>query len=246
MTATAGSIVQAAFLKSGILGDGEAMGAGDLDNGLSDLQDLLAMWNEQRWLVWHLLDFGVTSTGQTTPYSVGPGQTFNMTPRPSRIQSAYVVQTSTAGGFPVSVPLKVIESYEEYSRVALKTLISFPKYVFLDTASPYGNLYLYPWPNASIYAIHIVVKDVWPVTVAQNTSFANYPPFTIPGIKFNLARWLRQGYGKGLRPDPELNALAKSALDVIKGAQVQVPELLMPRMLIGTPKLYNVFSDQSY
>lgn len=240
---TASDIVRAAFLKSGIIGDGESLGAGDLEYGLAELGDMLAQWNEQRWLIWNLIDYSLTSTGQATPYTVGPSGQFNMTPRPSRIQAAYVVQPATSGGYPVSTPLAVIDSYETYSRTALKSLVSFPQYVFLDTAYPLGNLYVYPFPTASIYTLHIICKDTWPVTLTSSASFANYPAVAMAAIKYNLARWLRQGYGKGLRPDPELNALAGSTLGVLKNSQVQTPEMQMPRILIGDGVRYNIFGN---
>ncbi len=243
MAVIASDIVTQAFKKGGLLGDGQALGAGDLNDGLADFGDMLALWSEKRWLVWHELDFGFTSDGRTEPgYSVGPTGNFPMSPRPSRIEAAYIVQQNN-GGYPVSTPLRVIQAREEWSRLNLKTLISFPKYVFLDTSFPTGLLKLYPWPNAGIYEIHILVKDTFPVSVTSNTSFANYPPMTIPGMKFNLARWLRQAYGKGLRPDPELNSLGQDCLDTIRAAQVQVPELMMPRMLVASPSGYNIFGD---
>lgn len=242
----ASDIVSQALKKAGILGDGQTAGGGDLSDGLTDFGDMLALWNEKRWLVWHEIDTGVTSDGRITPYSVGPTGSFALSPRPSRIGAAYVRMLNQPGGLPVDTPLTVLESYEQFSRIALKTLVSFPKYVFLDTGFPNGQLYVYPWPNASLYQIHIVTKDSFPVSLSNNASFANYPPFTIPGMKFNLARILRQAYGKGLRPDGELNNLAQDALDTIRAAQVQVPELLMPKMLLGSPTIYNIFGDYSY
>lgn len=243
--ATAGDIVLAAFKKSGILGLDQTLSAGDLNDGLADFGDMLALWNEKRWLVWHLIDFGFPSDGRVTGYTCGPGGNFNMSPRPSRIEAAYLRQLNT-GSLPVDTPLIVVQSLEEWSRLALKTLISFPKYIFLDTSFPTATVKLYPWPNAAIYEIHIMCKDVFPVSVTTQTSFANYPPMTIPGMKFNLARWLRQAYGKGLRPDPELINLGEDTLETIRNAQVQVPELQMPRMLVQIPSLYNIFGDYSY
>lgn len=245
MVETVSSVVTAALKKSGVIGDGQSVGGGDTDDARADLGDMLSQWNEKRWLIWHLLDFAFVSTGITsTGYSVGPSGNFNMTPRPSRIESAFARQLVNSG-LPVDYNLTIIPSYEEYARLALKSLSLFPKYAFYNSASPLGYLLLYPWPQASIYEIHIQVKDVWPLTLTQTTSFANYPPMAIPAMKFNLARRLRQAYGKGLRPDPELNLLAKDALETMRNAQVQIPELVMPTMLIR-PDRYNIYSDSLY
>ena len=246
--ALASDVVYQALKKAGIIqGPGQTPDASDTNDALSDLGDMLAQWNEKRWLIWHLLDFAFVSTGQITPYTVGPGGQFNMNPRPSKIEAAYLRQLTgpNFSGLPVDYPLQVINAREEYSNIALKGLVSFPKYVFLDTAFPLSFLYIYPEPNAGIYEVHIVVKDVFPVSLTLPTSFANYPAMTIPAMKFNLARRLRQAYGKGKQPDVELNALASDALSTIRNAQIQVPELQMPRMLVY-PAKYNILSDQYY
>lgn len=246
--ALASDVVYQALKKAGIIqGPGQTPDASDTNDALSDLGDMLSQWNEKRWLIWHLIDFAFVSTGQTNPYTVGPGAQFNMSPRPSKIEAAFLRQLvgPNFNGLPVDYPLQVISAREEYDNVALKKLVSFPKYLFFDTAYPVGFLHIYPYPNAGIYEIHISVKDVFPVTLTLPTSFANYPPMTIPAMKFNLARRLRQAYGKGKQPDVELNALANDALSTMRNAQIQVPELQMPRMLVY-PAKYNILSDQYY
>lgn len=245
--ATASDICIAALKKSGIIGQGQSP-TEELPDALADLGDMLALWNEKRWLVWHLLEFAVVSTGQQIPYTVGPGGQFNMNPRPSRIEAAFLRQLTGSGNFvgglPVDTPLTVIPSYEEYARVALKSLLSFPKYVFLDTAMPIASMAVSPYPQAARFEVHILVKDVFPTTLTAPTSFANYPRMTIPGMKFNLARWLRQAYGKGRTADTELNNLAEDALETIRNSQIQLPELQMPKMLIAAGAGYNILSDQ--
>ena len=117
-------------------------------------------------------------------------------------------------------------------------------YVFYDAAWPTGTLYLYPIPNPTIYQIHIGLKNVIPVfTAATIGSVLNVPPAYIAAMKFNLAKRYRQAYGKGLRPDPELNVLARSSLDIVKQSNLQVPELVMPKSLIKSSG-YNILSDQ--
>jgi hypothetical protein len=64
-------------------------------------------------------------------------------------------------------------------------------------------------------------------------------------MKFNLARRLRQGYGKGSRPDAELNILAADSLETMRNAQIQAPELVMPPLLVR-PSHYNIFGDITY
>ena len=83
---TAGSIVLTAFKKAGLVGDGQQMSGTQIDDGLTDFGDMLALWNEKRWLVWHLIDFAKISDGRQVPYSVGPLGDFGMIPaEPDRI-----------------------------------------------------------------------------------------------------------------------------------------------------------------
>jgi len=244
MATTGNDVVTQALKKAGILGIGRTASADDSQDALSDLNDMLAEWMTQRWMIWDLLSIGVTSTGQTTPYTVGPTGDFSVDRRPDRLESAFIRQlVSPPQGLNVDTPVSIIPSMEEYSRISTKSLQSFTLYAFLDSSWPLGNLYLYPWPNASRYSIYIQLKNVLPV-VELATDLSEVPDHYISAMKFNLARRLRQAYGKGMAPDPELNNLARNSLDVVKNSNTQIPELVMPRTLVYNTGAYNVFSDQ--
>jgi hypothetical protein len=236
-------IVNFALKKAGILGVGRAASATDSSDALADLNDMLSEWAQQRWMNWSLLDVGFVSTGGTGGYTVGPAGNYAVTPRPNRIEAAYVRQLVNSG-LPVDTPLRVIEAREEFSRLALKTLVSFPRYVFLDTVFPTATLNIYPWPSAAIYEVHIILKNTQPIIALATNLSAIVPAHYLPAMKFNLARRLRQAYGKGMKPDEELNRLAKNALDVVKQSNLQIPELVMPAALVaGGGSGYNIYSD---
>lgn len=240
---TVNEVVTEAQKKAGLLADGQAMTGGDLVSAVADFNDMVGQWNTQRWMTWDLVDLAFTSTGANS-YTVGPGGNFSVTSAPTRLEFAYQRQI-VPSGLNVDTPLEIIPSREEYSRLSLKGLISFGLYVFYDAAWPTGILYLYPIPNPTVYQIHIGLKNVIPVfTIATIGSVLNVPPAYIAAMKFNLAKRYRQAYGKGLRPDPELNALARSSLDIVKQSNLQVPELVMPKVLIIQSSGYNILSDQ--
>jgi hypothetical protein len=96
---------------------------------------------------------------------------------------------------------------------------------------------------ASLYEMHIIVKNVYPLILPLNLSLAGFPPACRAAMKFNLALRLRQAYGKGLRPDGELKALAKSSLMTMRRSQVQIPELVLPSIVLGRGVLYNIYGD---
>jgi hypothetical protein len=241
---TVNDVITEAWKKSGVLGLGQTMDGGDLVSGVADFNDMVNQWASQRWMTWGLVDVFKTSTGSST-YTVGPGGDFNVSATPTRMESAYQRQIVTSG-LNVDTPLDIIPSAEEYSRLSLKALISFGRYAFLDTSTfPLATLRLYPIPNATIYQVHILLKNVIPTFTVQTIGTTlTIPAHYIAALKFNLAKRYRQAYGKGLRPDPELNGLARSSLDIVKQANLQVPELVMPKVLITQSSGYNILSDQ--
>ena len=130
---TVNDVVNEAFRKAGLLGIGQTMDGGDIVSGLADFNDMVSQWFTQRWMTWGLLDLAFTSTGATS-YTVGPGGNFNVAVAPMRIEAAYQRQLVPTG-LQVDTPLEIIPSNEEYSRLAIKGLISFGLYVFYDTST---------------------------------------------------------------------------------------------------------------
>jgi hypothetical protein len=234
-------IIRAALKKSGVLGVGQTALAEDTNDAYYDLQDMLGQWQRKRWLIYDLVDYAYTSTGAQS-YTVGPGGNFNINPRPDRIESAFFRQMIQSQPNQIDYPLEIIEAREDYNRIALKQLTTFPQYLFYDSNFPTGLAYPWPLPLASIYEIHLTVKQ----TLNQFTSLSqtiNLPLEYMAALKYNLAVRLRQAYQ--LPPDPAMIGLAKDALNVIRNANVQIPRLRIPTDLIR-PGLYNVFSDTFY
>lgn len=244
---TGRDIVYDSLRRAGITGRGITPSNTDTVDALADLNDMLGQWRTQRFMVWDLLNTGFTGDGRNTPYTVGPNGEYNMTPRPNRIESAFVrqLQGTGAGNLQVDTPLRVIEAREEYDRINTKGLISFPSAVFMDTTLPLSKLYIYPWPGPSAgqYAVYITTKGSMPI-ITLLTDISTFPEPYAPAMKFNLARRLRQAYGRGSKPDPELIKMANDSLDVIIQMNMQLPEMSMPVSLVQSGGGYNIYSDQ--
>ncbi len=254
-TFTVNDVVVSAFRRSGIIGLGQAVAGDDVLDAQQELSVMLAQWNSKTWLIWDKIDLAVTATGQITPYTIGPAlfpgtttptnaQIVVQTERPDRVEQAYIRIQATSGQ-PVDQPLKLIPAAESYADVALKQLVAFPKAWYYQPETPVGSIFFYPWPQASLYEMHVIVKNVFPLVLPLNLSFANLAPVCRSAMMYNLARRLRQAYGKGLRPDPELNALCKDTLETMRMAQIQAPELVMPPLL-NRPSHYNIYGDITY
>jgi hypothetical protein len=239
MAVTAFDIVVQALKKAGVLGVGQTPLAEDTNDAFYDLNDMIAQWARKRWLMWHLLDISLVSTGAMS-YTVGIGGDFN-TPRPDRLEAAFFRQIVPSQPNQIDYPLELIESREAYNNIALKSLKTFPTSIFYDAAYPIGTIYPWPVPQATIYEIHLTVKDTL-AQFATLTQVINMPPEFVAAMKFNLAIRLKQSYQ--LPVDIALVALAKDSLAVIRSANTQIPTLNMPSDLIRGGLNYNVFSDQ--
>lgn len=242
---TVNDVLTEALKKAGVAALGQSVDGGVMVSALADFNDMVAQWQTQRWMAWGLVELSINSSGTTNGYTVGPGGQLDPGFTPTRLEYCFQRQIVTSG-LNVDTPFEIIPSREEYSRLSLKSLQSFGLYAFLDTSTyPLAKLLLYPWPQASIYAIFIGVKSKLPVfTMQQLQSVLQIPQHYIAALKFNLAKRYRQAYGKGLRPDPELNNLARDSLSIVKNSNLQVPELVMPKVLIRQSSGYNILSDQ--
>lgn len=235
---TATTIINEALLIAGITGLGITAGAEDINNSFRRLNDMLAQWQHKRWLIWHLVNQVVVSTGAQS-YTVGSGQQFTLTPRPDRIESAFLRMNASSSN-PVDVPLDIIPSREDYDQVRMKSLGTFTRAIWYDTAWPIGLLYPVPVPQASLYSLGVSFKAVLNAFNDLTTQIM-LPPEYAPAMKWNLARRTRVAYR---RPkDDELNALANDALNVLRMANAQVPLLRLPRKLNTQSGVYNPYSD---
>ena len=237
MTTPSDIIIQA-LKKSGIIGVGQSAAAEDMNDAFQDLNDMIAQWARKRWLIWHLVEVSVISTGHQA-YSIGPGGDFDVASRPDRLEAAFLRQVVQSQPSRVDYPLQLIQARETYNQIALKTLSSFPMYVFYDSAYPMGYVYAWPVPQASIYSLHLTIK----AQLSQFTSLAQdivMPPEYIAALKWNLAIRLAVSYK--IPVDAGMVALAKDSLNVIRNANTQIPLLDMPPELVRRT-IYNIYSD---
>lgn len=239
--ATVNDILLLALKKAGALGVGQNAQAEDISDAFTEANYLLAQWNRKRWLVYNLVDTAFTSTGALS-YTVGAGQNFNLTARIDRLEFAYFRLLNLTGQYQVDYPLQLLQSREDYSRIALKSLSTWPSYAFLDSGYPVGNVYFWPVPPANSYELHIITKDVL-AAFTTTAQVVNLPPEYEMALLYNLAVRLRISYQ--MPSDPALVALAQDAVNVLRNANAQVPALRLPTSLLRGG-LYNIYSDQVY
>lgn len=167
------------------------------------------------------------------------------TARPAKLESAFLRQLNTAPPNQIDYPLDILQSMEDYNKIALKTLQSFPGAIFLDPGWPLATLYCYPVPQAALYAIYATVRQQLPVSFPSLATPLNLPFEYYSAIMLNLALRLRQTFTIPSFPGDMLPGLAKNSLSVLRGANTAIARLGMPAQLTR-PGIYNIFSDRNY
>lgn len=262
---TAGDICKASLKECGAIGSGQTPGAEDITDAQARLQWMLQQWNRKRWLVYHLVDYSVVSTGALF-YTIGPGGNLDtnskqnpfspafgpafgpanvVSARPARIESSFLRQLTQSQPNQIDYPMNVLQSREDYNKIALKQLMSFPGYVWLDADWPLGKVYPWPVPQPNIYALHVTVMEQLPPMFATLATVINLPYEYFNAMVLNLALRLRPKYGIQTFQGDQLPGLAKDSLNVLRGSNVQIAQLALPGEL-ARDQLYNIFSDRMY
>jgi hypothetical protein len=242
--ATPQSIISLSLRAAGILGVGQTALAEDNSDTFNVLNGMIAQWNIKRWLIYHLLDVSVPTTGAMS-YSVGPGGDFDV-PRVDRLEAAFFRQfvSGLPGQTYVDYPLDILQSREDYNRVALKSLRSWPEAIFFDAGNPTGSVYPVPIPlQNGTFELHLTIKEHLP----QFTSLVqqiNLPDEYTEALWTNLVIRICAIY-PGAELTPHVVGLAKASLSAIRTANTQIPRLQMPAGLVRPP-LYNIYSGTTY
>lgn len=238
------ALITDSLMDAGIVGVDESIEDPIINRAFRTYNRMLAQWNTQRFMIYFLKTYSVTSTGAES-YTVGVGQDIN-TPwnRPDRIESAFLRQpdgTGNPGTAPFDWPLTIIPAVETYNLIRLKQLGTFSKSIFYETSFPVGRIRPWPIPQASIYEIHVTFKEQLLGSDNVNDQLI-IPPVYEAAIQYTLARRLRSNYQ--MPADPELNRLARGAKNDVRLANIQIPRSVLPSAVLnGGASTYNYRSD---
>lgn len=263
---TAGDICKQALKDCGAIGQGQSPTAEDTSEAQMRLQWMLQEWERKSLLVYHLVTNGINPTTGATTYSIGPGgnidtnqpfnpfnQQFNYqfgpaypaSARPAKIESAFLRQIQNTAPNQIDYPLRIIQTMNDYNRIALKSLQTFPGYLFYDPAWPLGVLYPWPVPQANIYAFYCTYLEQLPPMFATQSTVINLPFEYFNAMVLSLALRLRPKYGIVSFPGDPLPGLVKDAIATLRKANTRVTSLVMANDLL-TGQQYNIFSDRMY
>lgn len=230
-----------ALQDAGVLGIDEAIEQPMLNRAFRQVNWLLAQWARKRWLCYYIQDYSFISTGALS-YTVGNNQTININPRPDRIEYAFLrfINQAPPGGLYVDIPLDIIQSHEDYSRITVKTVGTLPWKIFYNPKWPIGEIFPWPVPQPTIYEIHVGFKGVLPRFQSLQQQI-NFPPEYEAALNWCLARRLRTSYQ--MPPDPVIDSLARDGLNTIRLGNTAVSVLTMPGGVRSRNRAYDYRSD---
>jgi len=233
-----GALLTDALVTAGVVGLDESIEPAVINKAFTIANRMIAQWQHERYMVFRLEDVGFLSTGAQT-YTVGAGQNYNINPRPDRLEFAFLRQVVNNGS-PVDWPLEVIDAHEDYAAIRLKTLGTFSSAVFYDPGWPIGWLKPWPIPQAGIYEIHFLYKQVLQQFPNLQATMM-FPPEYGAALEWCLARRFKVAFQ--MPRDPDLNILAAQGKNIIRKANAQIPTLRYPRELTRNGSTYNYRSD---
>ena len=232
-------LITLAFKNAGIVGVGQTASATDSNDACQMLNAMIAQWQRRRYLVYHLVELSIPSTGASS-YSIGPNGDFSVASRPAAINAAFARQTISAVPNQIDYPLEVLPSREDWSLIAMKSLKSFPRWCFYDAGFPLGQLLVYPVIQAQ-FEIHIVIYEILN-SVSSLTAAMNMPGEYQEALLYNLAIRLAANYNSPI--NPVVSGLAKAALETMRVANAQVPRMHLPRSLTHRNSNFNIYADR--
>ena len=241
---TVGDLLLNALQDAGIVGIDEAAEQAVINRAFRQANWLIAQWAHKRWLCYRIQDYSVVSTGAQS-YTVGLGGNININPRPDRLEYAFVrfLSTGQPAQFPVDIPLDIIQSHEDYSRIPVKNIGTLPWRIFYDPQIPNGLLLPWPVPQSSLYELHVGFKVVLP-RFTSLVQTINFPLEYEPAMNWCLARRLRASYQ--MPPSPEVTSLARDGLNTIRLGSQAMSIIQMPAFLRGRGRAYDYRSDDPY
>ncbi len=235
-----------ALADGGIVGVDEDIEPAILNRAFRQANWLLAQWARKRWLVYRIQDYSFVSNGSLN-YPVGKLGAgvvgIDINPRPDRLEYAFLRFLATSPPqFPVDIPIDIVQSHEDYSRIAVKTIGTLPWRIFYDPEWPIGKLFPWPVPQPTIYEVHVGFKVVLPRFESEQQPI-NFPPEYEAALNWCLARRLRESYQ--MPASPTLESLARDALNTIRLANQQVGTLRMPPALRRRQRAYDYRGDSA-
>ena len=199
---TARDIINSAYRKIGVLGQGQSLSASEINDALEALNDMIESWSLEGALIYTETKETFNLTGAVS-YTIGSGQTFD-TELPNKIVSAYITENGE------DTPVNII-SQNSYSEIADKDELGSTQDIYFDGNYPTANIYV--WPVKSGITLTLFTEKSLNTFDNVTTDFA-MPPAYKRALKYNLAVEVAPEFEK--EASRTVKNIAKNSLKLIK------------------------------
>jgi hypothetical protein len=228
---TVNELLSLALKDIGVIASGETMDPSTQSDALATFNQMIGQWQVQKMFVTgqHQVSFPVNGS-QT--YTIGPGAAVDV-PLPASVDAAFWRFNN------VDYPVSVLESFEDYENITLKTLASaVPTAIYFQRNYPTGTLYVWPQPSAG--TLNLVLRDVLP-TYTNATSDISVPDEYALAMRFSLAELLLTTFG--MPPRADISALASRARKVMKRNNLSIPMMGQPQGPLSNGR-FSIYTGQ--
>jgi hypothetical protein len=205
MSTTARDLIKGSLRLIGSIAAGETPSASELSDALNSLNEMIASWSNDGYLIFsrHVEEFGLTGGQQV--YTIGSGGDFN-TARPVRI-----IQVGTKEGPGLTeIPISQF-NVQEWSNIGLKsTQSTLPQGIYYNPSYPLGEISVWPVPSGSARLVLYTAKPLAQIATADDV--LTMPPGYLRALRYNLAVELADEYGKAVTQRIELIAAESKAV----------------------------------
>lgn len=232
-------LIKMAMLTIGVLADGEAPSASQLQDAIMTLNFLLDTWSTEKLYIYSITQDVFNLVGGQQVYQMGTGAPDVNSPRPIFIETMSV-RIYPGSPQQIDIPLAIFD-IDQWARISVKTTQSvFPTRVWPDFQFPYAKLNMWPIPtqNNQIYMTSYKPLTSLPLS---STSFSMPPGFS-EAVMYNLAIRLCPMYGKSA--SSEVLGLAQSSKARLKISLSKTMLMRADDGLLPPDKVFNYLTGE--
>jgi len=242
--ASARSIGRRSLIRLGVVDPRREMSAGEADQMLALLNDLVDTWSLQRRTIFQVLPNQHVLVSGTGVYTIGPGADFDQV-RPTWIEAWAVIPDRDASPV-IELPPRRPSTLPEWQAITAKGLTGpFPSDLYFDhtfsAAEGWGQVHVYPVPSTSAADVLIYT----PTPLAQFATLDTV--YRLPaGYRRALvaALALEAADSFGATPSADLKAQAAMALGDVKRANVRPVESVLDPRHTQMGGRYNIYTNE--
>lgn len=228
---TVSEIVKDALQDLNVYGPSDSVSAHDAQYCLRALNKMISQWQVQKMFVPGQHTQSFPCNGQQV-YTIGPSAQIDTT-LPVTVDAAYYRLNN------IDYPLTVLHSFEDYSNITLKELDgTIPNVVFFQRQWPQGNVYV--WPQPSQGQIFLVLRDILQ-QYESLTDDIEVPQEYALAMQYSLEEKIARTFGRQVTPD--LRVDAKTARDVLKRNNIDIPMMGMPQGILSNGR-FSIYTGQ--